>query len=203
MVNVCAAPEQLPSTGVTVMVAVWAEPTLDAGKLMLPVPLAPRPIAGLLFVQLNVGFPVPEKPTLTCSPAQTVWFAGSTTVGAGLMVMVNETGTPSQLPMVGVMVTVPVCVVVTLAAVRSIFPTPLIGRPIAGLELVQLKVAPLVPERLIKMDWPLQMEMLAGWLTVGAGLTVMVNVCEAPTQPFSMGVTVIVPVCWLATRGVV
>ena len=34
----------------------------------------------------------------------------------------------------------------------------------------------------------------AGSLTVGIGLTVMVNVCGAPGQPFAVGITVIVDV---------
>ena len=54
IVKVCAVPPQPDADGVTVMVDVTAVvPALVAVKLaMLPLPLAPRPIAVLLFVQL-------------------------------------------------------------------------------------------------------------------------------------------------------
>jgi hypothetical protein len=56
MVNVWAVPVHPVATGVTVIVAVIAVvPVLTAVKEpMFPEPLAARPIAGLLFVQLNV-----------------------------------------------------------------------------------------------------------------------------------------------------
>ena len=40
---------------------------------------------------------------------------------------------------------------------------------------------------------PLQTTWLAGVLTVGAGFTVIVNVCAVPVQPLAAGVTAIVP----------
>jgi hypothetical protein len=52
MVNVWAVPVQPFSVGVTVTVAVTGLDTLAAVKLMFPVPLAARPMPGLLFVQL-------------------------------------------------------------------------------------------------------------------------------------------------------
>ena len=65
--KVCVGPlqETLPpvNTGVTIMVAVAAvEPVLVAVKAaILPVPLAARPIDGLLFVHVYDVAPVPEK----------------------------------------------------------------------------------------------------------------------------------------------
>ena len=94
------------ATGVTVMVPT---PTPPAVKLILPVPLAPRPMAVLLFTQLNVGLLVPEKVTLTAVPVQTVWLGGSTTVGAGLTTIVKVTAVPLHVPMTGVTVMVAVC----------------------------------------------------------------------------------------------
>lgn len=117
--------------------------------------------------------------------------------------MVNDTGTPLQDPMLGVMVTVPTCWAATLAAVRLMFPLPEAGRPMAGLLFTQLNAAPVEPERLITMDWLAQIVMLAGRFTVGAGLTVIVNVCGGPGHPFWVGVTLMVPVCAAATNAAV
>ena len=73
IVNVRWAPGHAPSTGVTVTVAVTgAVPVLTAVKLIFPVPLAPRPIAGLLLVQLKAAPVVPLKPTDMTNPLQTV-----------------------------------------------------------------------------------------------------------------------------------
>ena len=54
MVNVCGVPVHVPNTGVTVIVPdIAVAPAFVAVKdAMLPVPLAPNPIAVLLFVQL-------------------------------------------------------------------------------------------------------------------------------------------------------
>jgi hypothetical protein len=66
MVKVCGVPEQVgekPSVGVTVIVAViGVVPLLVALKVaILPVPLAAKPIAVLLFVQLKVAPAEPLK----------------------------------------------------------------------------------------------------------------------------------------------
>ena len=63
IVNISAAPEQLFADGVTVMVAMSIELVafVAVNAAMLPVPLAPRPIEGSLFVQLYVA-PVVELP---------------------------------------------------------------------------------------------------------------------------------------------
>ena len=57
IINVCGAPAQPLAVGVTVIVPdIGAVPALVAVKVgnVLPEPLAPKPIAVLLFVQLNV-----------------------------------------------------------------------------------------------------------------------------------------------------
>ena len=82
MVKVTGVPDSAPSTGVTEIIATCWELTLLAVKLaMLPVPLAARPIAVLLFVQLKVAPEVPVKAIAdTMSPPQ-AWtlLTGSTT----------------------------------------------------------------------------------------------------------------------------
>ena len=101
MVNVLGVPAQvepLTKTGVTVMVAVIAALVLfvPMKEGMLPVPLAPRPIAVLLFVQLNTvpGTVVVKFTAPVGEPLQTVWFATAFTVGVGFTVMVNVIGVP-------------------------------------------------------------------------------------------------------------
>ena len=64
----------------------------------LPAPLAPRPMAVLLLVQLNtVPGTAPVKVLVTKDPAQTVSFVTAFTVGIGLTVMVNVMGVPVQV----------------------------------------------------------------------------------------------------------
>ncbi len=82
-------------------------------------------------------------------------------------------------------------------------PTPLAPSPILVLSLVQLKVDPAVPVNGTLMAAPAQTVTLFGWLTLGNGLTTMVNVWDGPTQPFSVGVTVIVPVVEATTLAAV
>ena len=66
------APVHPLATGVTVMLPVVLAATLAAVKPMFPLPVAPKPMAVLLFVQLNAGPPLPLKTTSTCSPLHTV-----------------------------------------------------------------------------------------------------------------------------------
>ena len=67
-------------------------------KDILPVPLAPNPIAVFVFVQLyTVPVTAPVKLAMVLAPIHTVWFACATTVGVGLTVMVNVVGVPTQL----------------------------------------------------------------------------------------------------------
>ena len=66
MVNVCGVPlhvGELPDVGVTVMVAVIAEAValVAVKEAMSPVPLAAKPIAVLLLLQLNVAPAEPLK----------------------------------------------------------------------------------------------------------------------------------------------
>jgi hypothetical protein len=92
IVKLTGIPGQGPKTGVMVIVDVMAEPVvLAAVKLgRSPVPFAPRPMAVLLFVQLNVTPDgVPDKlVTGTVTPAHAVILAGAIAVGVGSMVMV-------------------------------------------------------------------------------------------------------------------
>ena len=92
---------------------------------------------------------------------------------------------------------------VTAAPVKLIFPLPDAGRPMAGLSLVQEKVAPAVPLKLTVPGAPAQIARLAGSFTVGAGVTVIVKVCATPVHPGPFGITVIVPVWALATLALV
>lgn len=86
--------------GVTVIVAVTGvDPALVAVKpAMFPVPLAPRPIEVLLFVQLyTVPATAPVKLTAVVSvPVHNTWSAGSTTVGVGLTVYVKVCCVPAH-----------------------------------------------------------------------------------------------------------
>ncbi len=117
---------------------------LVAVKFRLPVPLAPRPMAVLLFVQLyTVPATVPVKVCVTVAPAHTVWLAGWFTVGIGFTVIVNVIGVPGQvivLVKLGVTVIVAVCgTLVALMAVKlAILPTPDAARPMLVLLFVQL-----------------------------------------------------------------
>jgi len=67
-------------------------------KLILPVPAAPRPIAVLLFVQVNtVPATGPVKFTATVVPTHTVWLATVFTDGVGFTVIVNVFDAPLQV----------------------------------------------------------------------------------------------------------
>jgi hypothetical protein len=150
IVNVLGVPVQviplIVDTGVTVMVPeIAAEVVLVLTKLaMLPVPLAARPMAVLLLVQLyTVPDTVPPNVTAaTLEPTQTAWLDTAFTVGVGLTVYVNEEAGPAQPtpPFVYVGVTVTVAVtgtaVVFAAANEAMLPTPLAARPIDGVLFV-------------------------------------------------------------------
>lgn len=66
---------------------------------MFPVPLAARPIDGVLLVQLyTVPAEAPVKLTAVVeAPLQTTWLVTAFTVGTGFTVMVNVVGVPVQL----------------------------------------------------------------------------------------------------------
>ena len=78
-------------------------PELNAIKLaILPVPLAARPITGVLFVQLYTvpggAVTAPLKFTAVVgAPLHTTWLATGFTVGIGLTTTVAVTGVPVQV----------------------------------------------------------------------------------------------------------
>lgn len=152
MVKLVLLPPHALALVVTVIVAViGAAVALVAMKLgILPVPLAARPMATLLFVQLYVVVAtLPVKFTaLVALPAQSTWLGTPSTVGFGFTVIVKLTGVPLQLrPLAvntGVTVTVAVTgAVVLLTALKApILPVPDAARPIEVLLLVQLYTVP-------------------------------------------------------------
>ena len=114
--------------------------------------------------------------TATGAPAQTDWSAGSFTVGKASTVIEKVWTGPLHPLADGVTVTMLVWVVVTFAALKLILPVPLAPRPIAGLELVQLSVAPAVPLKLTATGCPPHAERSAtgvskgGWFGEGTVL---------------------------------
>ena len=71
----------------------------------LPAPLAPSPIATLLFVQVNVVVPAGvfvevkfNVPVVTVVPLQKIWLAGTVTFGTGFTVTVARVVLPLQVP---------------------------------------------------------------------------------------------------------
>jgi hypothetical protein len=175
---------------------------------MLPVPLAAKPVAVFVFVQLYTA-PATGPPMVTAAvvdPAHTTWFEIAFTVGVGLTVIVKLTGVPVQvvalLVNVGVTVIVPDIGAVPLfvATNGAILPVPLAGRPMAGLLFVQLYTVPgTLPVKLTgELEEALQRVWLLTAFTVGFGLTVIVNVVGVPVQVAPplvyAGVTVIVDV---------
>jgi hypothetical protein len=89
---VAGVPGQPLAAGVMVMVAViGAEVAFAAvNDGMFPDPLAARPMAVLLFVQVKVvPLTGPDKVVeVTLAPLQCVWFGTVVTVGVGFTVMV-------------------------------------------------------------------------------------------------------------------
>lgn len=135
----------LVNVGVTETVpTIGALVALVAVKLgILPVPLAPKPIAGLLFVQLKI-VPATEPVKFTAAVAlllHTTWLAGWFTSGIGSTVTVAVIGAPVQPLFDGVMVKVTVTgALVVLVSVPLILPDPLAAIPVTVpvLFLVQL-----------------------------------------------------------------
>lgn len=113
---------------------------------ILPVPLAPKPIVVLLFVQVNtVPVTAPVKFIgAVVFPVHTVTLAGCVTVGVGLTVIVKLTAVPAQPAADGVTVMVAVCTVpVALVAMKlAMLPVPEAAKPILVLLLVQLYTVP-------------------------------------------------------------
>lgn len=113
---------------------------------MDPLPLAAKPIAGLLLTQeYTVPGTLPVKFTaVLLVPAQRVWSDTAFTDGIGLIVIVNDLGVPLVTPSVGVtmMVAITGAVPVLIAVNAAILPVPLAVRPIDVLLLTQLKMVP-------------------------------------------------------------
>ena len=142
---------------------------------------------------------MPVKVTaVDATPLHNVWLAGVATVGDGLTVTVKLCAVPTHVLAVGVTVIVPaIAEEVPLVAVKEeIFPEPEFVRPIAVLLFVHAYVVPATAPVKFKapVAFPLHTARLAGTVTVGVGFTVIVKFCGLPTQPFAVGVTVIVAV---------
>jgi len=166
---------------------------------ILPVPLAAKPIEGVLFTQLNTTLlpPLPlfglvNAMAVVDAPLHNTWLATAFTVAVGLTVIVKLVGVPTQLtaPLVNVGVTVIVATigaVVALVAIKvGMFPVPDAAIPIDAALFVQLNVTVPPVAGLLKLiaavDEPLHNTWLAIAFTVAVGLTVIVNVVEAPVQ---------------------
>lgn len=202
MVYVAGGPVQPAAEGVTVMVAVTGVvPVFTAEKPgVFPLPEAASPMPAFEFVQEKVApaTVLVNAEAATLPPLQTVMLAGTVTEGIGCTVIVYEEGVPGQPDTVGVTVIVAVMLDVPpfVAVKAGVLPDPLAARPIAGLELVQVKVPPagkLLNELAATVD-PAQTVMFAGTVTVGVGFTVIVYDTGVPVQPAAEGVTVTVDV---------
>lgn len=89
-----------------------------------------------------------------------------------------------------------VCGVIPVAVPVKFTPVlvPLMGKPTLAFVLVQANVLPVVALKLTLIGSPAHLTTLGNGLTTGTGLTVALKVIGVPGQPFSMGVTVTVPV---------
>jgi hypothetical protein len=202
MVNDVGVPGHPLAMGVTVMVAVMgADVALVALKeAIFPIPEAPKPMAGLLLVQLyKVPATAPPKFTAVVGdPAHTVWLPTAFTVGVGVTVMVNARGVPGHPLAVGVTVMVAVTGVAPAFTPlkAAMFPLPEAPKPMDGLLFVQAKDVPVMgpPKFTAVTGAPLHTVWLGTAFTVGVGFTVMVNEVGVPVQPAAVGVTVMVAV---------
>ena len=117
-------------------------------EAILPLPLAPRPIAVLLLVQLY-DVPVPLNVTAVVDVLlHTLWFPTAVTVGVGFTVIVKVCAVPTQPLAVGVTVNIPLIALapVFVAVNEAIeLPVPLAAAPIEVLLFVHAYVG-LVPE---------------------------------------------------------
>ena len=190
---------------ITEMVAVSAMAAAFVVKLMLlPLPVAGRPMLGLLFNQLKVAPVVPLRAMLTFSPAQALTLPTGFTVGVGETVRLKFCEGPVQLPITGVTVMVPVCTAATVGAVPAMLPVPVAASPMAVLELVQVRtVLAGVALKFTLMGSPMQRFRSVGSTKEGIGLTLMVNVLGVPLQALAKGVTVMVATVVFTTLVVV
>lgn len=142
MVTVIGFPSQELISGVTVIVAVIGElPEFVAvNAAILPVPLAAKPMLGVLFVQLYVTPLAMLLVKITASVNSPAHFACAAvsvlTVGLGLTVIVKFSGVPGQVANVGVTVIIPLIgVFVEFVAVKAaILPVPFDAKPIEEFE---------------------------------------------------------------------
>jgi hypothetical protein len=121
------------------------------------------------------------------APLHTTWLATAFTSGVGLTITVAVIGAPLHEPDVGVMVNVTVTgTLVGLVNVPLILPEPLLAIPVTtGLSLTQLNTVPgTLPVNAIFVIAAPEHIVCAGGVAVafGVGLTVMVNVFDAPVH---------------------
>ena len=125
----------------------------------MPVPEVPRPVAVFELVHEIVAV---EGLTAKVEAGMLVpWHCVSDETGEitglGLTVIVKLCGDPTQVPMLGVTVKFPVAEAVPeLVAVNEMFPLPLAAAPMEVFELVQLFVAPAVPDNVTEAALPAQ-----------------------------------------------
>lgn len=149
MVNVRGVPVQvtppLVKLGVTVMVATTGVCVVFTAvkAAMLPVPLAARPIEGVLLVQLYT-VPVTAPLNVTAVVADrlhTTWLDTAFTVGIGFTITVAVIGVPVQPLALGVIVKVTVTgAVVVLVNVPEILPVPLAAMPVTAVVLSRVQL---------------------------------------------------------------
>jgi hypothetical protein len=145
-VKLCAVPVQPPADGVTVMTPDIADvpPLVAVNDAILPVPEAARPVAVLVFTQVNVSpLTGPENETAAVPvPLHTVWLEPDSVpvmAGVGLTVMLKLWGVPPQPPAEGVTVMVPATgdVPLLVPVNEAMLPLPDAPRPMAVLLFAQ------------------------------------------------------------------
>jgi hypothetical protein len=204
IVNDWAAPVHVFAVGVTIIVAeITVEPVFVTEKAAIsPVPSAAKPILVVLFVHEYV-VPLTVEPlkvtAVVTAVLHSIWSEGSDTEGVGLTVIVKACGVPAQVFAVGVTDIVAITGVAPLFVTVNgvILPVLLPAKPILGVLLTQLKVVPETaepPKVSNVVVVLLQLTVEEGTVTEGVGLTVIVNVCGVPEQPFAVGVTIMVAI---------
>jgi hypothetical protein len=204
-VNVWAVPVQPLAEGVTVTVATtgFVVAFSATNGAMLPEPLAPSPMVGRLFVQLNVEPVVLVKFNAAVdAPLHAVMPAGKTSAGTGSTVMVNVCAAPLQpvAATTGVTVTFELSMLVPAFVVVNdgilVTPDAEAPRPVSVDPLfTQLYAVPATgPVKFTAAAaTPVHSTWLATAFTDGFGLTVTVKPDGAPVQPPAEGITVTVP----------
>jgi hypothetical protein len=142
IVKLIGVPTQLFNVGVTDIVPVIGAALLfvPVNEAIFPVPLAPKPIAVLEFVQLVVApTGVEVKLTTGVAPPHCEIFVTAVKTGLGLIVIVKVIGVPAHPAAVGVTVIVATKSVepVFVPVKAGKFPVLLAAKPIAVFEFVQ------------------------------------------------------------------